>query len=279
MSSIQISAVRSLVVIGLLLVSLLVFSGCGDVGGEGGDESVGAANLPQGAERVDLSPADFTVEIDNPYWPMAPGSRWVYREADGEGGAQRVVVTATNETRRIANGIEARVVHDVVSQGGEPVEVTDDWYAQDADGNIWYLGERTAEYENGRVVSRAGSWEAGVDGAQPGVIMLAQPRPGLAYRQEHYAGEAEDRAKVLSVDEQAEVPFGHFTDVVLTKDLGPLEPRVLEYKLYAPGVGPVLTLDVSGASGREELIAFTRRAVAGGSIWTPQRRHVPGAGG
>jgi hypothetical protein len=234
----------------VLLLLLVLLAGCGN--GEG-------VTLPQGAEPVNLDPAEFTTEIDNRYWPMEPGGRWVYRERDGEGGVQRVVVTVTGETRRIANGIEARVVHDVVSQGGEPVEVTDDWYAQDTAGNIWYLGERTAEYEDGKVVSTAGSWEAGVDGAQPGIAMPAEPQPGLAYRQEHYAGEAEDRAKVLSTGEQAEVPFGPFTEVVLTKDLVPLEPRVLEYKLYAPGIGPVMTLDVSGASGREELL-FYRRA-------------------
>lgn len=236
---------KSKFVLAVLLV-VLVAAGCGD-----------GSDLPQGSEPVDLDPADFSVSIDNSYWPMVPGGRWVYRESDGEGGVQRVVVTVADQTRQIANGIEARVLHDVVSQGGEPVEVTDDWYAQDSDGNVWYLGESTAEYENGKVVSRAGSWEAGVDGAQPGIVMLADPRPGEAYRQEYYAGEAEDRAKVLSVEEQAEVPFGYFTDVVMTKDLVPTEPRVLEYKLYAPGVGPVLTLDVSGASGREELIDFT----------------------
>ena len=237
----------------LLLLALLFLFACGEDGGEG----EATASLPQGAEPVDLDPAEFTVEIDNPYWPMRPGSRWVYRERDGEGGTQRVVVTVAREAKRIANGIEVRVVHDVVSQDGEPVEITDDWYAQDSVGNVWYLGERTAEYENGEVVSRAGSWEAGVDGAQPGVIMPAEPRPGLAYRQEYYVGEAEDRAKVLSLDEQVEVPFGHFSDVLLTKDLVPLEPDMLEYKLYARGVGPVLTLDVSGASGREELIRYT----------------------
>lgn len=253
MSPIQIG--NRVLLVGLPLLALLFLVACGgDGGGEG--ESAVAASLPQGAEPVDLDPADFSVEIDNPYWPMRPGGRWLYREDDGEGGVQRVVVTVTEETKRIANGIEARVVHDVVSQGGKPVEITDDWYAQDSDGNVWYLGERTAEYENGKVVSRAGSWEAGVDGAQPGVIMPADPRPGLAYRQEYYAGEAEDRAKILSLTEQAEVPFGRFSDVLLTKDLVPLEPDVLEYKLYAPGIGPVLTLDVSGASGREELIRY-----------------------
>lgn len=238
-----------------LLLPLLLAAGCG---GDGGDRAEdGGTRLPQGAEPVDLDPEDFTVDIDNPHWPMSPGARWAYRERDGEGGVQRVVVTVTNRTKRIGDGIEARVVHDVVSQDGEPVEITDDWYAQDSDGNVWYLGERTAEYERGKAVSRAGSWEAGVDGAQPGIVMPAEPRPGMAYRQEHYAGEAEDRARVLSVDEQAEVPWAHFAHVVLTKELTPLEPKVLEYKLYAQGVGPVLTLDVSGAAGREELVSFT----------------------
>jgi hypothetical protein len=241
--------------VSLLLASVLVVA-CGGNGSGGNREEAAVSRLPQGSEPVDLDPADFSVEIDNPYWPMRPGTRWVYRESDGEGGVQRVVVTVTGETKRVANGVEARVVHDVVSQGGEPVEITEDWYAQDADGNVWYLGEDTAEYENRKVVSTAGSWEAGVDGAQPGIAMPVDPRPGLAYRQEYYAGEAEDRAKVLSIGEQAQVPFGHFTNVLLTKDLVPTEPRVLEYKLYAPGVGPVLTLDVSGASGREELVAF-----------------------
>ena len=244
-------------VLAALVLSLALLPSLAGCGGGDGTGTVGA-DLPQGSERVDLDPARFSTEIDNPYWPMAPGNRWVYREKDGEGGVQRVVVTVTGKTKRIANGIEARVVHDVVSEDGAPVEVTDDWYAQDTEGNLWYLGERTAEYENGRVVSRAGSWEAGVDGAQPGIAMPAKPSAGLAYRQEYYAGEAEDRAKVLSVDEQADVPFGHFAGVLMTKDLVPLEPRVLEYKLYAPGVGPALALDASGASGREELRSFTR---------------------
>ena len=239
---------RPKALLGALAMLLLALG----VAGCGGD-----ASLPQGSESVDLDPADFTTEIDNPYWPMRPGSRWVYRESDGRGAVQRVVLTVTGQTKRIANGVEARVLHDVVSQGGAPVEITDDWYAQDSDGNVWYLGESTAEYENGKVVSRAGSWEAGVDGAQPGIAMPADPQDGMAYRQEYYAGEAEDRAEVLSVEEQAEVPFGHFTGVVMTKDLVPLEPKVLEHKFYARGVGPVLALDISGASGREELIDFT----------------------
>jgi hypothetical protein len=118
------------------------------------------------------------------------------------------------------------------------------------------MGEETAEYENGRVVSREGSWEAGVDGAQPGIALPAAPRQGMSYRQEYYAGQAEDRGEVLDTEGQVEVPFGHFGGAVTTKDTTRLEPRVVEYKLYAPGLGPVLTLDVSGASGREELIGY-----------------------
>jgi hypothetical protein len=217
-----------------------------------------AQQLPRGAEPVTLDPADFTTRIDNPYWPMRPGSRWVYRETDSEGARQRVVVTVTRRTKLIANGVRARVVRDVVTEEGQLVEKTDDWYAQDKAGNIWYLGEATTEYEDGKPVSTEGSFEAGVDGAQPGVIMPAKPRRGMRYRQEHYAGHAEDRGQIVSLREQAEVPFGHFRNVLMTKDTNPLEPRVLEFKFYARGVGPVLAVGVSGSSDREELVRFRR---------------------
>jgi hypothetical protein len=217
-----------------------------------------AAALPHGSEPVNLDPADFTTKIDNPYWPMRPGSRWVYRETDSEGARQRVVVTVTRRTKLIANGITARVVHDVVTEDGKPVEVTDDWYAQDKAGNIWYLGEDTTEYENGKPVSKHGSFEAGVDGAQPGVIMPARPRVGMRYRQEYYKGQAEDRARIFSLRERAEVPFRFFRRTLMTREENPLEPRVLEYKFYARGVGPVLAVAVSGGTDREELVRFRR---------------------
>jgi hypothetical protein len=224
---------------------------------QSGTGSGSHSDLPQGSEPVKLDPADFTTRIDNPYWPMAPGDKWVYRETDS-GTEQRVEVTVTNQTRQIANGIEARVVHDVVTEDGQLVEVTDDWYAQDKAGNVWYLGEDTAEYENGKVTTRSGSFEAGVDGEQAGVIMPADPQDGMAYRQEYYKGEAEDKAEVLSTDEQVEVPFGYFQGALMTKDLVPLEPKVSEYKLYARDVGPVLTVKTSGGRGREELISYAR---------------------
>jgi hypothetical protein len=227
----------------------------------GGDDDSGTAgsNLPQGSEPVDLNPDDFTTDIDNPYWPLQPGSKWVYSETDQEGARQKVEVTVTNKTKKIANGVEARVVRDVVTdlETGEAVEITDDWYAQDSDGNIWYMGEATAEYENGKLVTRAGSFEAGVDGAQPGIIMPAEPQVGQAYRQEYYKGKAEDEGAVLSPDAQAEVPAGHYANALMTQDTNPLEPKVYELKFYAKGVGPVLAVSVSGGTDREELLEYT----------------------
>jgi len=219
--------------------------------------SAHGSDLPQGDDPVTLDPADFTTEIDHPYWPMKPGTRWSYLELDSDGGELTVDVTVTSETRQILNGIEARVVRDTVRSDGEIVEDTFDWYAQDAAGAIWYLGEDTAEFENGEIVSREGSFEAGVDGALPGIALPADAAPGMEYRQEYYAGEAEDNGAVLSVEELVEVPYGRFDGALLTRDTNPLEPDVAELKLYAPGIGPVLTLDISGGSGREELIEVT----------------------
>lgn len=233
-------------------VCAVLLSSCGD-----DQKKPAKSSLPQGSETVKLDPADFTTAIDNPYWPMRPGNRWVYRETDAQGANQRVEVTVTRRTRRIANGIEARVVHDVATEDGEPVEVTDDWYAQDSKGNVWYLGEHTTEYENGKPKTTEGSFEAGVDGAQPGVVVPASPEPGMAYRQEYYAGHAEDSAVVLGVHEQAQVPAGIFKDALMTKDLNPLEPKLVELKFYARGVGPVLEIAVSGGSDRAELIRHT----------------------
>jgi hypothetical protein len=210
--------------------------------------------LPQDGEPVNLNPAEFTAKVTNPYFPLVPGTRFVYHETDAEGTVQRDVVHVTKRRKLIANGITARVVHDVVTEDGEPVEKTFDWFAQDAAGNVWYLGEDTKEYENGHVSSTHGSFEAGVDGAQPGVIMPAAPQVGMTYRQEFYAGEAEDQAQILSLDEQAGVPFGHFSGVLMTKETNPLEPRHTEYKFYARGVGPVLELTASGGTDRVVLV-------------------------
>jgi hypothetical protein len=214
------------------------------------------AALPQGAEPVELDPADFTANVTNPWFPLEPGTRWTYREATEDGELVEVVVTATSVTRSIANGITARVVRDTVTLDREIIEDTSDWYAQDKNGTVWYLGEDTAEFEDGKITTREGSFEAGVDGAQAGVIMPASPEVGMAYRQEYYQGEAEDNGEVLALGQQARVPAGHYDNLLQTADTTPLEPDVLEHKYYTDGVGLVLTIDKENG-GREELLSIT----------------------
>jgi hypothetical protein len=230
------------------LAAAALLAGCG------ADHQLG---LPQGSKPASLDPAEFTDAIDHPYWPMQPGMTWIYTERDLEGSEQRVVVTVTGETKEVS-GIRARVVHDVVTEDGALVENTYDWYAQDQDGNLRYLGEDTKEYKDGRVASTAGSWQAGVDGAEAGIVLPATPSVGMSYRQEYYEGEAEDAAKILSLDEWTEVPAGAYDHLLMTKDYTPLQPEVLEHKFYAKGVGPVLVLGVSGGTGREELVELKR---------------------
>ena len=197
------------------------------------------------------APADFSTTITNPYLPMRVGSRWVYRE-----GSARDVVTVTNRTKLTASGVTTRVVHDVTREHGQPVEITDDYYAQDRRGNVWYLGEATTTYENGKPKSTEGSFEDGVDGAKGGIVMPAHPKVGMRYRQEDYKGHAEDRAKVVSRHEHVRVPKGRFDNTLMTLETSPLEPDVLEAKFYARGVGPVLAVDISGGTDREELVSF-----------------------
>jgi hypothetical protein len=144
-----------------------------------------------------------------------------------------------------------------VGQDGETVEDTFDWYAQDTLGNLWYLGEDTKEFENGKVVSTEGSWQAGVDGAEAGIIMPANPQVGMAWRQEYYAGQAEDQAEVLAVDGHVEVPAGTYDGVLRTRDFTPLEPTVEENKDYARGVGPVQEIQTKGGTSVDKLVEFT----------------------
>ena len=216
----------------------------------------GGGPLPHGSEPVSLKPASFTTRITNPFMPMRPGERRIYRET-GEDGTVRDVVTVTRRTRLI-DGVTARVVHDVASRRGRVVEDTYDWFAQDRRGNVWYLGEATREIGPGGRVSTHGSWEAGRDGAQAGVVMPAHPRAGQRYREEYYAGQAEDAARVLGTHEQVESPFGLFHHAVLIADYSPIEPDLVEYKLYARGVGSVLEVAVSGGHDRAELVRYVK---------------------
>jgi len=236
-------------------------SACGGGSSEGtaartGTESTTAANaLPVGDEPFPIDPSEFTTDIDNPYWPMKPGSQWIFRETDDQGDVSRVVVTALDQTKKIANGVEARIVHDQVTEGGQVKEDTYDWYAQDADGNLWYLGEDTTEFDKGKK-STEGSWEAGVDGALPGIIMPADPQVGMTYREEYYKGHAEDAASIIGTDAFVKVPYGRFENGVQTRNFSGIEPNVIEEKIYAKDVGVVLEITVSGGSDRDELLSY-----------------------
>jgi hypothetical protein len=223
----------------------------------GPSASASGPPYPQTSEPANLDPAEFTTNITNSYFPVLPGSSWKVRVTNQKGEKQIQTIKVTNRTKLIADGVTARVVNDVVRDHGKPVEKTKDWYAQDSQGNVWYFGENTVDLSHGRK-DRSGSFEAGANGADAGVAMPAHPAVGMTYREEYSVGRAMDHSRVLSIDAQAQAPFGHFTGAVLIQDTTPLEPQVLELKLYAPGIGQVLAQTVSGGSEREELIRFRR---------------------
>lgn len=246
------SAVRRTTV-GLLVIAL---SGCGDAS-TSTNEPTTTAVAPVidpgdgGHYAPELDPADFVDVVDNPYLPLPVGARWVY-EGDGE----RIEVVVLPERKDVL-GISATVVRDTVSEDGVLVEDTHDWFAQDRDGNVWYLGESVRNYVDGELVDTDGSFQAGVDGAYPGIVMLAHPAVGDAYRQEHYPGHAEDLGEVLRIGGERTVPAGTYTDVLVTRDWNPLEPEVIEEKTYARGVGLIFEEHVRGDSGSAALISFT----------------------
>jgi hypothetical protein len=243
----------------VLVIAIVALTSCGDGGGS--DESSTATDTAVihagdgGNYRPEIESADFVDVIDNPYLPYPPGASWIY-EATEDGETEQVEVTVTPQRKEIM-GIPATVVRDTVTVDGEVVEDTYDWFAQDRDGNVWYLGEDSTEFENGQAVSTSGSWEAGVDGALPGIVMQAHPEVGQAYRQEYYAGEAEDLAEVRRLDATESVPFGAFDQLVVVEEWNPLEPDVVEEKYFAPGVGLVLEVKTRGGEGRSELIDHT----------------------
>jgi hypothetical protein len=216
---------------------------------------VAEQNAATYAPRID--PSNFVDKIDNRYMMFTPGTTFVY-EGKTADGPERVETYVSHKTREVL-GVKCTVVRDKAFLNGKLSEDTFDWYAQDSEGNVWYFGEDTKEYENGKVVSTKGSWEAGVDGAKPGIVMEANPRVGDAYSQEYYEGEAEDVAEVLSLDasglnDAVSVPYGSFADVLMTKEWNPLEPGVLEYKYYAPGTGLIGEEQILGGTDTSELV-------------------------
>ena len=187
-----------------------------------------------------LAPTHVSATVDNPWFPLKPGTVLRYSGTD-KGIRTTDVFTVTNKTRRVRGGL-ARIVHDRVYKHGRVVEDTLDWYAQDPSGSVWYFGEATKELDaHGKVTSREGSWADGRDGAQAGVFMPANPRVGQSFRQEYYKGHAEDHFKIVSMK----------NGVMTTHEWSPLEPKVLDKKVYERGTGTTAEASIKG--GREYL--------------------------
>lgn len=200
-----------------------------------------------------IDAANFVATIDHPFLTLAPGRIWIYEGQSEDGETERVEIEVTNEKKTIL-GVATTVVREREWENGELVEDTHDWFAQDKQGQVWYFGEDSKEIENGEVVSTAGSWEAGVNGAKPGIVMKAQPQPGDRYRQEFLKGEAEDMGEVLSLDDSVTIGLGTFAGCLRIKDWSPLEPEVVEHKFYSRAVGNlILEKKVAGETGQMEL--------------------------
>ncbi len=231
----------------IVVVLGLLVTACG---GTATTTTAAASTTSTTAYNPTIDPADFVAGVTNPYLPLVPGTVFHYETV---GTTETTTVTVTAETRVIME-VTCVVVHDVVMDEGALVEDTYDWYAQDREGNVWYFGEASTAYD-GDQTSTAGSWEAGVGGALPGIVMEANPAVRDTYRQEYLAGVAEDRAEVLALGESITVPYGTFQGCLRTKDWTDLEPDVVENKTFCSGVGQVLAVTVQGGNEREELTA------------------------
>jgi hypothetical protein len=210
--------------------------------------ATGAGCVAFGFRTADYHPeinaAEFQSSADNRFYPLVPGTVLRYTEND-RGEVSEVEVTVTPETKMIM-GVKCVVVHDVVKKYGKVAEDTWDWLARQKDGTVWYFGEDTKEISPGGLVSTLGSWEAGVDRGQPGILMPGQPQPGEPYRQEYGPGAAEDMGQVIALNETVTVPAGTFTGCVKTKEWSLLESGH-EYKWYAPNVGLIKEEATGGA--------------------------------
>jgi hypothetical protein len=242
---------------GLLLLTL---AGCGSTGGPGSTPD--APKVPTATvdgvtvPTASPDPGDFVDTVDNPYLPLAPGTVWTYT-SNGDDGPQKDVVTVTDRTK-VIQGVTTVVVHDVArDDAGKLVEDTFDWYAQDRDGNVWYFGEDTTAYDSGKPDTE-GSWVAGQDDARAGIAMLAHPDVDDAYAQEYRRGVAEDHGRVLSLTGKVTGPTGTYDGVLQTEDTTPLEPKLVERKYYARGLGVVAEETVAGGHEQVRLVGVRR---------------------
>jgi len=248
--------------IGMLVLAIGFVVGCTS---EAPAPAEQPAEQPQEAEPAvedgasyapEIDPANFSNVVDNPYFPLLPGTKWVY-EGMTEDGLERVEIEVLSDTREVM-GVPVVVFQDFVYLDGELIEETWDWFSQDSEGNVWYFGEETYELEDGERINASGAWEAGVDGAQPGIVMFADPAAhvGETYRLEYYQGEAEDMAELLSTSESLAIDLGSFENVVQTYDFTPLDPEAQEHKFYAEGIGVIQEVDLT-TGDTVDLIEFT----------------------
>jgi hypothetical protein len=245
---------RHKAVLGAIVAAVLLVLVVG-IGGTALGITGTAARTPQGTSQQayapHINPSEFTTKIDNKYFPLKPGTTFVYQGNSG-GNPERDVMSVTHSTKKVM-GVKCVVVDDRVWAHGNLTEKTFDWYAQDKNGNVWYFGENSKEYKKGNV-STAGSWEAGKNAAKPGIIMQAHPKVGQTYRQEYQKGVAEDMAKVLDLNGSVTVPYGSYDHVLVSKEWSPLEPGAVAHKYYGAGVGNVKEVAVKGPSERIELV-------------------------
>jgi hypothetical protein len=209
------------------------------------------------AIAIAASPGGFSARVDNPWYPLDPGTTYVYRGVK-DGRPARDVFTATHRTRKV-DGVPCVVVDDRLYLSGRLEERTTEWFSQDSRGNVWYFGEDTAELDKqGRVKNRSGTWRAGVAGARAGIFMFASPRVGQSARQEFYRGQAEDHFRILSLGASVKVPYVSSKRAMLTKEWTPLEPGAIDHKYYVRGIGTVLEQTVKGGVERAALVSVTR---------------------
>jgi hypothetical protein len=215
--------------------------------------SIAAVNYDAKTPQQGIDPKNFVSVVDNPYSPLTPGTTFTY-QGETEGTPTRDVMTVGRNTKEIL-GVNVIIVHHLSYENGVLIEDTFDWFAQDKDGNVWYFGEDTKELDaNGNVVSTEGSWEAGVNGAEPGIVMLTDPKKGNRYQQEFAPNVAEDMAQVIGFVDSLCVSYGCFENVLVTKEWSPLEKGVIENKYYAKGVGFIFSDMVKGGDEKSELV-------------------------
>ena len=229
----------------VLAAAALSAAGCASHSSAAARDAAGAAPAAQ---------TRFVSQVDNPWFPLTPGTVYRYRGIK-DGQPSNEVFTVTRATQ-VIQGVRCTAVRDLLYIRGRLHERTTDWYAQDASGNVWYYGEATAELNTrGKVISREGSWQAGVNGARAGVYMPGNPRPGHGGRQEFYRGHAEDQFTVVTRSAHVRTPAASSNHALLTKEFTRLEPGVLDHKYYVRGIGTVLEQTVRGGSERNELVS------------------------